>query len=87
MELIKRDESGAMGTFVETTALTEEERNELYYDLEEYIVEMKSREAAAVNDAGLEVQVQYLIDTLGEDAAIDLVLRFIDAAHTWRFLK
>lgn len=85
MKLVKRAKtSGLILAFVETKALTEDERVALSDELHELVVDSKCREASAITDRGVEAQLQYLITQRGEDALTDRVLNALDAADKWR---
>ncbi|MBI2828596.1 MAG: hypothetical protein HYX77_04910 [Acidobacteria bacterium] len=85
MRLVKREKtSGLIVAFVETEALTEDERVALSDELHELVVDTKCGEASAITDRGIEAQLQYLITLRGEDALTDRVLDTLDAADNWR---
>jgi hypothetical protein len=85
---MKREKtSGLILAFVETKALTDDERAALSDELHELIVASRCREASAITDRGIEAQLEYLIAQSGEDALTDTVLAALDAMDKWRFWK
>ena len=84
MELAKRDSSGLILSFVDTTALAKDTRGVLLDELHEFVVEDKGREALAITEQGLEAQIEHLIARHGEDAVVEIVLRALDAIDKWR---
>lgn len=88
MRLVKRAKtSGLILAFVETEALTDDDRVALSGEPYELVVASKCREASAITDRGIEAQLEYLIAQRGEDALTDIVLDALDAMDKWRTWK
>jgi hypothetical protein len=88
MRLMKRDEtSGLILTVLDTDIMTDEERVAVSDELHDLIVECKCREAAAITDCGVDVQIDYLTAQRGQDALTDVILEVLDSADNWRSWK
>ena len=88
LQLFKRDaSSGLILAFVDTDAMTDDERSAVSDELHELIIECKCREASLVTDRGLEAQLDYLVAERGEGALTDAVLDTLDDLDQWRSWK
>ncbi len=77
---MKRDlTSGTIVTMIDTNVFTRDERAAISDELHELLIEVRAREAVAITERGLEVQLEYLRALRSAGELVDFIMDALDS--------